>query len=172
MRVVVVEDETMVARGLVRCVNAVLKESLQQLDVFADLDSAGLFLQANAVDVLLLDLNVQGRDGFMLLQQAMSGAFDLVVIDALAGLDGRLGTSGKAPRTKTDGALVVRKLALACEEKGTTCLGLTNAYESRPTPWPVALRIEVERRPEAIAVRVTKDRRGRTAPLHVVRVAC
>lgn len=97
---------------------------------------------------------------------ASSGAFDLVVTDAPSGLGGRL-----VGRTKVDGAVVVRKLALASEEKGTTSLLLTNAYESRETPWPVALRLEVERRPEALAVRVTKDRRGRAASQHVVRLA-
>jgi len=95
-----------------------------------------------------------------------SGAFDLVVIDAQDGLDGRL---GGPKRIKTDGSVVVRKLALASEEKGATCLVLTNAYESRATPWPVALRVEVERRPDAIAVRVTKDRRGRSSSPCVVR---
>ena len=97
-----------------------------------------------------------------------SGAFDLVVVDAQEGLDGRLAGGGRA---KVDGSVVVRKLALASEEKGTTCLVLTNAYESRATPWPVALRVEVERRPDALAVRVTKDRRGRAAAQHVVRLA-
>jgi hypothetical protein len=102
---------------------------------------------------------------------ATSGAFDLVVVDAQTGqggLDGRLAGGGRA---KVDGAVVVRKLALASEEKGAACLVLTNAYESRATPWPVALRIEVERRPDALAVRVTKDRRGRVASQHVVRLA-
>lgn len=100
---------------------------------------------------------------------ATSGAFDLVVIDAqTSGLDGRLAGGG---RSKVDGSVVVRKLALASEEKGTTCLVLTNAYESRATPWPVALRVEVERRPDTLAVRVTKDRRGRAAAQHIVRLA-
>jgi recombination protein RecA len=118
---------------------------------------------------------------------ASSGAFDLVVIDAPSGLDGKLSLSnggggggvtgaggGKrgASRARVDGSVVVRKLALAAEEKGTTCIVLTNLYTARAVPWPVALRIEVERRPEAIAVRVTKDRRGRASSQHVVRVAC
>lgn len=118
-----------------------------------------------------------------------AGAFDLVVVDAPAGLDGKLsiasdgssgssGSSGsygarsRAKRTRVDGSVVIRKLALAAEEKGTTFVVLTNLYTSRATPWPVALRIEVERRPEAIAIRVTKDRRGRASSQHVVRVAC
>ncbi len=100
---------------------------------------------------------------------AAAGAFDLVVIDAFSGLDGKLGSSSRAPREQ--GAVVVRKLALAAEEKGTTFLLLTNAYAPRPVPWPVALRMEVERRPEALALRITKDRRGRSSSQHVVRLA-
>lgn len=114
---------------------------------------------------------------------ASSGAFDLVVVDAPLGLDGRLslrskrGTfagaaSGAGTRARVDGAVVVRKLALAAEEKGTSCIVLTSLFTARATPWPVALRLEVERRPEAIAVRVTKDRRGRASSQHVVRIAC
>jgi hypothetical protein len=114
---------------------------------------------------------------------AASGAFDLVVVDAPSGLDGKLSISSsnasaspqsakRASRARVDGSIVVRKLALAAEEKGTTFLLLTNLYTSRAVPWPVALRLEVERRPEAIAVRVTKDRRGRASSQHVVRGAC
>lgn len=114
---------------------------------------------------------------------AASGAFELVVVDAQAGLDGRLGSHGhggqghgearrRGQNPKVEGAVVVRKLALAAEEKGTTCILLSNAYDARATPWPVSLRLEVERRPEAISVRVTKDRRGRGTSQHVVRLAC
>jgi recombination protein RecA len=101
---------------------------------------------------------------------AASGAFDLVIVDAHAGLDGRL---DQKPRMRADASVVVRKLALASEEKGTTFVLLTNTYAARPVPWPVAMRLEVERRPEAIAVRVTKDRRAnQMGSQHVIRVAC
>jgi hypothetical protein len=113
---------------------------------------------------------------------AASGAFDLVVIDAPSGLDGRLtlahGANGaramprRGSRARVDGSVIVRKLALAAEDKGTTFILLTDLFTSRAVPWPVALRLEVQRRPEAIAVRVTKDRRGRASSQHVVRVAC
>jgi hypothetical protein len=101
------------------------------------------------------------------LKAAASGAFAIVVVDALSGLEGRLGHRDK----KMDGAVIVRKLALAAEEQGTTTILLTNALASRAMPWPVALRIEVERRPDAIALRVTKDRRGSASSSHVVRIA-
>lgn len=114
---------------------------------------------------------------------ASSGAFELVVIDALNGLDGKLAlvsssaaqvngsrASHTRPPPRVDAAVIIRKLALAAEERGTTFIVLTNIYTPRAVPWPVALRLEVERRPEAIAVRVTKDRRGRASSQHVVRV--
>jgi len=110
---------------------------------------------------------------------AASGAFDLVVIDAMgpSGLDGRVAlregwSGGKSVRSRVDGSVVVRRLSLAAEEKGTSFIVLTNLYASRAVPWPVAMRLEVERRPEAIAMRITKDRRGRASSQHVVRVAC
>ena len=111
-----------------------------------------------------------------------SGAFDLVVVDAHGGLDGRLlaqkahareGRLARSARSSNaaDGSVVVRKLALAAEERGTTFLLLTDAYAARPVPWPVALRLEAERRADSIALRITKDRRGRASAQHVVRLA-
>lgn len=100
-------------------------------------------------------------------KSAASGAFAILVVDAFVGLEGRLGARDK----KMDGAVIVRKLALAAEEQGTTTILLTNAYASRALPWPVSLRLEVERRPDAIALRVTKDRRGSSSSSHVVRIA-
>jgi recombination protein RecA len=96
---------------------------------------------------------------------AASGAFELVVIDVPA--------RSALGRSKVPDAVVVRKLALAAEESGTTSLLLTNAHAPRPVPWPVAMRLEVERRPDAIAFRITKDRRGERmsrSSQHVVRL--
>jgi hypothetical protein len=97
---------------------------------------------------------------------AASGAFAIVVVDAFAGLGGGFGT--KATLSRLNAAVVVRKLALAAQELGTTTVLLTNACASRAVPWPVALRLEVERRSESIVVRVTKDRRGRASLAHVI----
>ena len=95
---------------------------------------------------------------------AAAGAFDLVVVDAIADLESRHAKTSKSE-------MIVRKLALASEERGTTCILLTNAYVPRTVAWPVALRLEVERRAGSLAVRVTKDRRGRASSSHVVRLA-
>lgn len=92
---------------------------------------------------------------------ASSGAFAMVVVDMPRG----------SIQNGNEGAVVTRKLALAAEEYGTTSLLLTSAVQPRSVPWPVAMRLEVERRPEALAIRVAKDRRGAGTSHHVVRLA-
>lgn len=93
---------------------------------------------------------------------AASGAFDVVMIDA-----GALGD-----------ARTVRKLGLAAEERGATVVLLTPRFREarggrggRAIPWPVALRLELDRRPEALSVRVAKDRRGRDTGKQILRLA-
>lgn len=133
---------------------------------------------------------------------AASGAFDLLIVDVPQLQDGAPRRStpsrGRGTPSREDaisalrdshapgpaglrvlgqspivGALVVRKLALAAEEAGTTSLLLTSALAERSDPWPVVLRLEVERRPDALSLRVTKDRRGcgASSSQHVVRLA-
>jgi recombination protein RecA len=96
-----------------------------------------------------------------IVKAASSGAFDLVVVDVPRG----------TIQNGNEGAVVTRKLALAAEEYGTTSLLLTSALQPRSVPWPVAMRLEVERRPEALAIRIAKDRRGAGSSHHVVRLA-
>lgn len=95
-----------------------------------------------------------------LVKAASSGAFALVVVDVPRGVI----------QNGNEGVVVTRKLALAAEEYGTTSLLLTSAREPRSVPWPVAMRLEVERRPDALAIKVAKDRRGASSS-HVVRLA-
>lgn len=106
---------------------------------------------------------------------ASSGAFGLVVVDVpqrhdLGGTKTTSKRSVGATPAHDAGAVVVRKLALAAEENGTTSLLLTSALAPRAVPWPVAMRIEVERRPDALSIRVTKDRRGHGSSQQVVRL--
>src|SRR3546814_7885307 len=70
MHVIMVEDETMVARRLARCVESVLGASLQRLEIFGDLRSAEAHLQATVPDVLLLDWNLLAAVGLACLKAA------------------------------------------------------------------------------------------------------
>lgn len=82
MKVVIVEDEVMVARRLARCTKTALTSQLSSIDTFNDIDSARTRLDELQPDVLLLDLNLQGRDGFALLESAVAGSFDTIVVSA------------------------------------------------------------------------------------------
>lgn len=78
--------------------------------------------------------------------------------------------SARVPRERGLDERAVRRFALGAEESGARVLLLTDSYASH-VPWPVSLRLEVERLPEAIHVRVARDRRGRegatkSVPLH------
>lgn len=113
--------------------------------------------------------------GRITVKVAAAGAFEVIVIDmdpvrgALR--DTRRGTdanSASFPAQKRDRTrrrvppeVLVRKLALAAAEGGANIFLLTDVSAPRAVQWPVALRLEVARRPDALAIRVAKDRRGK-----------
>ena len=89
-------------------------------------------------------------------------AFDVIAID-MDPLPGAVVSRARSPRRPRawPSDVLVRKLALLAAEGGTTILLLTDSAAPRPMPWPVALRLEIARKESSIALRVTKDRRGR-----------
>lgn len=87
------------------------------------------------------------------IKTVQSGAFDVVVVDV-----DPVGMTGI--RKKKD-SLFVRKLALGAEKSGVTVILLVDSLAKKSEPWPVALRLELERSPDSVFVRVGKDRHGR-----------
>lgn len=84
MRILIVEDEALAARRLERLVREILGESAYSLAVKESLPDAEEFLFDRAIDLLLLDLNLHGEDGYDLLKQAAAGSFRTVVVSANA----------------------------------------------------------------------------------------
>lgn len=115
--------------------------------------------------------------GRIAVKVARAGAFDVIVVD-MADMSraceawpppyplhrGGVGTETdrrERARRPLPPEVVVRKLALAAEEGNATVILLTDSAEARSAQWPVALRLEIERRPDAMGIRVAKDQRGR-----------
>lgn len=82
MRVLVVEDEPVVAKRLVRLLGEILDGKEGTIDTATSLDQAQERLTGVVYDVLCLDLNLHGRDGFDLLASAVAGPHQTVVVSA------------------------------------------------------------------------------------------
>ena len=82
MKLLIVEDEARIARRLERMTREILGDQLTDLQRMEDLEEAIEFLEHNEIDLLLLDLNLNGQNGFELLRQANAYAFHTIIISA------------------------------------------------------------------------------------------
>ena len=80
MRIAIVEDEAIVAQRLERMVAALLPDST--IRVAPTLNAALDLIRSTPLELLFLDLNLKGRDGFQLLEEAAAGSFQTVVVSA------------------------------------------------------------------------------------------
>ncbi|MFL6248864.1 MAG: LytR/AlgR family response regulator transcription factor [Thermoanaerobaculia bacterium] len=80
MKIAIVEDEAIVARRLERMIGALVADS--SIRVAPTLHDALDLIRAVPIDVLFLDLNLNGRDGFRLLEEAAAAPFQTVVVSA------------------------------------------------------------------------------------------
>lgn len=82
MRILIVEDETMVARNLSRLIREIGAWPIESLDHAYSLDEAEQHLKTQVVDLLFLDLNLSGEDGFDLLSGLVARPFQTIIVSA------------------------------------------------------------------------------------------
>lgn len=82
MNILLVEDEFMVAKRLKRFIEQALADEINTIHHYATLDDARDFLDDRVIDVLFLDLNLNGQNGFELLKQHISDSFHTIVVSA------------------------------------------------------------------------------------------
>lgn len=82
MRLLIIEDEDLIAQRLERMSRQIVGPSLQHLAVLPTLEAAQLHLQEMMVDLVLLDLNLNGKSGFNLLQQFVAQSFQTIIVSA------------------------------------------------------------------------------------------
>ena len=82
MRILIVEDERPTAEDIKLLVEQILNKDIKSIHIETTLDGAMLFLKERPIDVLLLDLNLNAKNGFDLLKQAVSQSFHTIVISA------------------------------------------------------------------------------------------
>ena len=82
MRILIVEDERPTAEDVQLLVEQILAKDVTSIHIETTLDNALLYLKEKPIDVLLLDLNLNAKDGFQLLKQVVSRSFHTIVISA------------------------------------------------------------------------------------------
>ncbi len=81
MRILVVEDEHLVAKRLVRFLEEVIIHD-SDIQLEKSLHSANSYLKKHEIDLLFLDLNLDGADGFDVLRSYLDKSFETVVVSA------------------------------------------------------------------------------------------
>jgi len=82
MRILIVEDERPTAEDIRLLVKEILGKQIESIHIETTLDGAFCFLKEKLIDLLLLDLNLNAKDGFTLLQQIVARPFHTIVISA------------------------------------------------------------------------------------------
>ncbi len=82
MRILIVEDERPTAEDIACLVKEILGKEITSLHIETTLDNALHFLNEKPIDVLLLDLNLNSKDGFHILKQIVSKSFHTIIISA------------------------------------------------------------------------------------------
>lgn len=81
MRIAIVEDEAVVARRLERMVRGIVGEA-GEIAILTSVGAALELMRDRTLDLLFLDLNLNGRDGFRLLEEAAAAPFRTIVVSA------------------------------------------------------------------------------------------
>jgi DNA-binding LytR/AlgR family response regulator len=84
VNVLIVEDEDVVARRLARLARAILGERLASLETTTTIEDALECLRARSLDLVFLDLDLNGDDGFRVLGEAVAGSFQTIIVSAHA----------------------------------------------------------------------------------------
>lgn len=82
MRILIVEDEPLVARRVQQFCRKILGDRTEVLHIAGSFDAAATWLADSPIDVVLLDLNLAGEDGMQLLKTSVAGAFHTIIVSA------------------------------------------------------------------------------------------
>lgn len=82
MNILIVEDEAIIAGRLARLLREIPAESEHNIHIRPTLTEARAFIIRQPPDLLFLDLNLKGKDGFELLQDVVACAFQTIVVSA------------------------------------------------------------------------------------------
>jgi DNA-binding LytR/AlgR family response regulator len=81
MKILIIEDEARIAKRVERMTRDFFDKDVQIL-LSDSLENGLSVIENNSIDLLLLDLNLNGEDGFEILQTFVAGSFQTIIISA------------------------------------------------------------------------------------------
>jgi two-component system response regulator LytT len=82
MKLLIVEDEPVVASRIQRQIRLIWNDKALEITWKESLDDALDYLSTHEIDLLLLDLNLHGADGFKVLETVTAKSFHTIIISA------------------------------------------------------------------------------------------
>ena len=82
MKVLIIEDESRIAKRVSAMLQRLLGNQLSSLSICDSLETANSYLAENKIDLLFLDLNLNGEDGFSVLKDMAAERFHTIIISA------------------------------------------------------------------------------------------
>ncbi|PAJ72864.1 hypothetical protein CJF42_18885 [Pseudoalteromonas sp. NBT06-2] len=82
MHIVIVEDEPIIAQRLKRQIGEILEADKPIIKWFDDIEDANEYLTQQSIDLLMLDLNLHGENGFDLLKDISAQSFHTIIVSA------------------------------------------------------------------------------------------
>ncbi len=82
MKILIIEDELMIARRSIRMTKQFFGEAIHSLQHCDSLSDGLDFISKNEIDLLLLDLNLNGENGFDILENMVALPFHTIIISA------------------------------------------------------------------------------------------
>ena len=82
MRILIVEDEEVAAERLKRMLRDLLGGEIDSMKSMETIEPSVFYLEDNPVDLVFLDLDLNGEDGFELFKSAAAGSFHTIIVSA------------------------------------------------------------------------------------------
>ena len=82
MKILIVEDEPLIADEIKDLTLQLLKNEIQNIEIVYTITKANEYIKNNKIDLLLLDLNLNGKSGFDILKDVVTEDFHSVIISA------------------------------------------------------------------------------------------
>ncbi len=82
MKILIMEDEEMAGRMLKNILVGLLGQKIESIQIQTSLVGSKCYMWEHPVDILFLDLDLHGEDGFEILKMAAAGSFHTIIVSA------------------------------------------------------------------------------------------